>query len=323
MTALIDAVAAAGADLQAAAARIGCRIAFDAAIALSRDARLAPPGSASPNGTCRMIAARDGWIAVNLARADDRAAVPAWTGCELEADPWAAIAAFARAHDAAGLLAGAIGLHLPVAIVGERCAEPVALPSGQRKPGGRPAAVDLTALWAGPYCGALLAEAGVTVTRIEDPRRPDRMGDLSPKLAARLDRAKARLSLRIDDPALVDRIAAADILVTAGRPHALARQGLSRQALFARNPGLIWVAITAHGWHGDAAMRVGFGDDCAAAGGLVGWDDGAPRFLGDALGDPVTGIAAATAALTALADSRAGLIDISLAASAARLAARL
>ena len=115
-------------------------------------------------------------------------------------------------------------------------------------------------------------------------------------------------------------IGEARVLITSARPHALARLGLDEARLFQINPDLLWIAITAHGWSGDAAMRVGFGDDCAAAGGLVRWDDGAPRFLGDALADPLTGMTAATFALEALAKGKGGLLDVSLARTAATFA---
>src|SRR5205085_3105186 len=35
-------------------------------------------GTTSAGGHCRLVRARDGWVAVNLPRADDLAAVPAW-----------------------------------------------------------------------------------------------------------------------------------------------------------------------------------------------------------------------------------------------------
>jgi crotonobetainyl-CoA:carnitine CoA-transferase CaiB-like acyl-CoA transferase len=172
--------------------------------------------------------------------------------------------------------------------------------------------VDLSALWAGPYCGSLLAEAGYDVCKIEDPRRPDPTAATMPALDARLNGQKTRANSALNDPRLFERIAAARVLITSARPHALARAGLDEARIFAANPGLLWMAITAHGWTGSNAMRVGFGDDCAAAGGLVRWVKDAPEFVGDALADPLTGLIAATWALEALGRSEAGLIDAPL-----------
>jgi len=110
-------------------------------------------------------------------------------------------------------------------------------------------------------------------------------------------------------------IAEADILVTSARARAFPALGLSADALFARNPGLVWVAITGHGWASD---RVGFGDDTAAAGGLVRWTaEGAPRFVGDAVADPLTGMAAAAVAMAALAGGGGVLVDAALSRVAA------
>lgn len=320
MSALLDAVAAAGERLVAAS---GGRILFDPRRALSRhdDLLLAAPGEWSPNRHCRLVPCRDGWIAVSLARDEDRELVPAWTGCDFADDPWEAILGAASGRDAAAMAASAAELHLPVAKVGE--AEPLA-PCALRTAAAKDGIIlDLSALWAGPYCGALLAEAGHVVVKIESDGRPDPTRRHTPKLDARLNGAKRHRAMALDGPELIAMIGEARVLITAARPHALARLGLDEARLFEINPDLLWVAITAHGWTGEAAMRVGFGDDCAAAGGLVGWDGEAPRFLGDALADPLTGLTAATLALEAMAGDRCGVIDISLARTAATFAKAL
>ena len=72
----------------------------------------------------------------------------------------------------------------------------------------------------------------------------------------------------------------------------------------------------------DPNRRVGFGDDTAAAGGLVRWTArGQPRFAGDALSDPVTGLAAALGALQGLAAGGGVLVDAAMAKAAAAAAA--
>ena len=323
---LLEALATDGDNLRAAASAFGGHIRFDPREALSRDAAmgLKPPTLWSPNRHCRLVETRDGWIAVNLAREDDRRTVPAWVGCAPDTDIWKGLIAAAKARNADDLLAGAIELHLPVSRVGEVTAQkPFLLSAKRRDHARRPAALDLSALWAGPYCGALLAEAGIEVTRIESAGRPDPTPQTAPMLDHRLNGRKKRLVLDFADRQIERSVAETDILITSARPHALARLGFTEDRLFAVNPGLIWVAITAHGWRNAAGMRVGFGDDCAAAGGLLSWRDDRPRFLGDALADPLTGIAAATNALRMLAQGTAGLIDVALAPTAAQMAARL
>ena len=52
-------------------------------------------GSISPGGSCRFIKAGDGWVAINLARADDWQMLPALFERELAAD-WPSVVAAAR-----------------------------------------------------------------------------------------------------------------------------------------------------------------------------------------------------------------------------------
>jgi crotonobetainyl-CoA:carnitine CoA-transferase CaiB-like acyl-CoA transferase len=111
--------------------------------------------------------------------------------------------------------------------------------------------------------------------------------------------------------ALVD---AADIVIEASRPRALTGFGLDAEAAVAA--GTTWVSITAGG---RTSARVGFGDDVAAAAGLVALDaGGVPVFCGDALADPLTGLTAAALALTAPADGSGVLWDVSMADVVAR-----
>jgi len=317
MTALPDMVAAAGERLVAAS---GGRIVFDPRRALSRhdDLTLAEPGEWSPNRHCRMVKCRKGWMAVSLAREEDRQLVPAWTGTALDDEPWQAIRDAADARTAGEMAAAAAELHMPVARVGE--AEPLAAPALQPCQAKDGIVLDLSALWAGPYCGALLAETGLGVVKVEGDGRPDPTRRHTPGLDARLNGNKRHLRMALEGPELLAMIGEARVLITSARPHALARLRLDEEHLFRINPDLLWVAITAHGWRGEAAMRVGFGDDCAAAGGLVRWDEERPLFVGDALADPLTGLTAATLALEALAGQQGGVIDVSLARTAATFA---
>jgi CoA-transferase family III len=316
---ILPVVAQMGDRLCGAARAIGGTIAFDAKTALVRE----HPEERS----CRLIETADGWIAVNLARAEDVSAVPAWLGCALNAEPWEAITRIAKRRICAELIEQAILLGMPVSVLAE--SGPLSEANSQStmaeqilRQRSKLRVLDLSALWAGPYCGGLLAEAGAIVTKIESQTRRDPTPHSDPKLDQRLNGRKKRVSLDFaNGGALLDMVTASAIMVTSARAHALARLGLTEERVFDRNPNLIWVAITAYGWRGDAGMRVGFGDDCAAAGGLVGWQKETPHFLGDALADPLTGITAATRALEALAQGRPGLIDVSLSQTAARVAA--
>ncbi|MEH6757415.1 MAG: CoA transferase [Parasphingorhabdus sp.] len=317
MKALLEAVAKAGDRLVKLSHG---RVCFNAAQALARgnELDLMPPGLMSPNGHCRLIQTSDTWIAVSLARRDDIDLLPAWLGTTHDDEPWESLISAATKRTAQDLVAAAVELHLPVALINEAAVlAPPCLTDGGTK---NATILDMSALWAGPYCGGLLAEAGHKVIKIESPARPDPTPQHTPKLDARLNGRKERKNVVLNAAELLPMIENARAIITSARPHALARLGLDEKEVFIRNPDLLWIAITAHGWHDDAAMRVGFGDDCAAAGGLLRWDHDNPQFIGDALADPLTGIMAATRALEALEAGKVGLLDISLARTAASFA---
>jgi len=320
-------------EIAALSERVGQRVEVDVgAVADRSDAiSLAAPGVWSPNRSCRMVKAADGWIAVNLPRESDLLAVPAWIGCGLEADPWTAVVRLARSRCWRDLVAQARLLGLPVCGVGEvSTGSPAA--ALRRMSSGRPAArtgpprvLDLSSLWAGPLCGSILAAAGCQVTKLESRSRPDVMRTAAPAFYRRLNGAKAAADLDLtaagDVRRLGDLIAGADVVITSARPRAFEQFGTPPEAAFSANPGLVWVAISGYGWIGEGSDRVAFGDDAAAAGGLVRWTlQGRPRFLGDALADPLTGLAAAAGALQALSLGGGVLVDAAMARTSAGVA---
>jgi crotonobetainyl-CoA:carnitine CoA-transferase CaiB-like acyl-CoA transferase len=193
----------------------------------------------------------------------------------------------------------------------------------QRDP---PLVIDLSALWAGPLCGHLLQSAGARVIKVESAGRPDPVRQSSPALFDLLHAGQESIVLDFanaeDRVRLHAMIARADLVIGSARPRAFEQLDLEPEALIARHSGLTWVAITAHGWTGATRNAVGFGDDAAAAGGLLAHDAaGRPMFAGDALADPLTGIAAAAGAFTALVQGGGLLVDAALSRTAAFVAA--
>ncbi|MGZ6017196.1 MAG: CoA transferase [Phenylobacterium sp.] len=333
MSALSAAVRRFGENIADGTAAIGSCVEIGDEVLDARAAwmTLAPPGARSPNGSCRMVRAADGWIAVNLPREDDLASVPAWIGCDLDADPWTAIAGVARTRSVTQQVEDAQRLGLPVAAVGAvRAAHAdaprrrlgVARSDARRRP---LRVIDLSSLWAGPLCGALLAQAGCDVRKVESAGRPDVARLSTPGFFAELNGGKSELALDFSDPHDLDHlrreIAAADVLITSARPRAFDQLGLSPEAVFVANPALVWTAVTGYGWEGPLRHRVAFGDDAAAAGGLVRWRQDRPEFMGDALADPLTGLAAAAGTLKALAEGGGVLVDVAMARTAAGVAA--
>jgi crotonobetainyl-CoA:carnitine CoA-transferase CaiB-like acyl-CoA transferase len=181
--------------------------------------------------------------------------------------------------------------------------------------------VDFSALWAGPLCAHLLGLAGASVIKVEGPSRPDGARQGNPDFYDLLHGGHQAITVDPgddQDAALLRAlVAAADIVVEASRPRALAGWGLSAEESVAE--GTTWVGITAYGRYGADAQRIGFGDDIAAAAGLVAVDPetGTTVFAGDALADPLSGLTAAVLALDGYLHGGGRLIDLSMADVAA------
>ena len=165
--------------------------------------------------------------------------------------------------------------------------------------------VDLSSLWAGPLCSRLLIPAGCSVTTVESSTRPDSTRDLHPHFYADLHDRKEHvvldLSIESGRQQLRDLLFASDVVITGSRRRAFDHLGIDVDEILSNSLVSVWVSITGYGYRGSQTMRVGFGDDCAAAGGLLTWHSVGnrrqPTFAGDALADPITGLVAATAVL--------------------------
>ena len=283
----------------------------------------APRGRISAGGATRLMPGADGWCALTLARPDDLDAVPALVCAEVITDPWQAVQSWIERHGAVEAVGRARLLGLPAALLGETAA---AAPRLRRTgtPRVRPWAdlrvVDLSSMWAGPLCGHLLGAAGATVVKVESPRRPDGTRSGPAAFYDWMNSGKLSYSVDFDDVEALQRLlAVADVVIEASRPAALRRRGLDPDTVAPRD-GRVWLRITGHGGDGAGADWVAFGDDAAVSGALVGYDGGGPVFVGDALADPLTGLHAADAVAESLSRGGGALIDISMAATAARYA---
>jgi CoA-transferase family III len=289
-------------------------------------------GATSCGGSCRLLPAGAGFLAVSLPRSEDLEAVPAWL--ELDAAPsttpamWSAVQNAVAIREPDELLARSSLLGLAVSRVGEtrRSSGVTRLPLGAA-----PAravdgllVVDLSALWAGPLCGDLLAGAGAMVVKVESAARPDgaRRGPQSFFNLLNGRKQSVALDFASHDGvrALRFLIQRADVVIEASRPRALEALGIHAADVVAGGGPQVWVSITGHGRTGDAGGRIAFGDDSAAAGGLVVWNRNAPLFCADAIADPLTGLTAAKAVLEALAEGGGWLLDVSMAGVSAALA---
>ena len=196
-----------------------------------------------------------------------------------------------------------------------RLAQPGVDSAPPRRP---PRVLDLSSLWAGPLCGAILAASGAQVVKLESAARPDgaRLGP--PAFFARLNAGKAGVRLdfeRADERArLAGWIEWADVVIEASRPRALRQLGMEAERFVRGRPGRIWLSITGYGRGDPPPGRVAFGDDAAVAAGCAEAvaDAEGPLFCGDAIADPLTGLHSALAVWGHWRRGAGGLLDVSL-----------
>jgi hypothetical protein len=270
-------------------------------------------GRSSAGGSSRLLEAADGSVALTLSRPDDLASIPALVSCEVVGDPWHEVTQWCRGQSRRDVVERATLLGLAASSVDHTLPDAaIARPALLGRPRARstaPLVVDLSSLWAGPLCAHLLGLLGADIINVESRRRPDPGRDVAPAFHRLLRRDTEYRSLDFscaDDIArLRDLLMRADIVIEASRPRALAQLGIDADSISAASGGT-WVSITAYG---RAHNRIGYGDDVAAAAGLLG--DG-PVFAGDAIADPLTGSHAAAAALDAWSVGQSGVLDVSM-----------
>ena len=302
---------------------------------------LKTPGRISANGTCRLIKSNSCWIALNLARQEDWALMPAWLQTGLPCDSWQSLELLIQQQCGHNLVLRGRLMGLPVTEPHSHKASQWYAASVFRQPAGRrrsaPVVIDLSSLWAGPLCTHLLLHAGATVIKVESSQRPDATRFSTPEFHQLVNAGKFSVSLdlsnrdanRDDISSLNKLLLQADIVVESSRPRALRQMGIEAEAILSQTPGLTWISITGYGRSEPQANWVAFGDDAAIAAGAVLYKtcdkDGhkpdrtleygtaRPNFVGDALSDPLTGIHAALAAWEGWLRRSSSLIDISLA----------
>ncbi|MEZ5816159.1 MAG: CoA transferase [Hyphomicrobiaceae bacterium] len=173
--------------------------------------------------------------------------------------------------------------------------------------------LDLTSLLSGPYAAMMLADHGADVIKIErkgkgdDARRmpPFVEGESAPFMIWNRNKRSVELDLKEegDREILLGLVDGADILIENFRPGTLARLGLGYETLKARNPRLIYAAISGFGQTGPYASRGGFDLMTQGMSGLMstcGPADGPPHRLPIAISDVAAGMFLAFGILAAV-----------------------
>ena len=169
--------------------------------------------------------------------------------------------------------------------------------------------VDLSIILAGPTCGRLLAELGADVVKVDPPGRAT-LPYVSPWGWLDVNRSKRSVLLDLGQPAarevLWQLIEDADVLVENFRAEKLAALGFTPEAVFARNPRLVYTSLNAYDFGGDFTRRPGWEQNAQAVSGmqLSRSPDGLPRQVPVPVNDYGTGLLGAFGTLLGLYAAR-------------------
>jgi crotonobetainyl-CoA:carnitine CoA-transferase CaiB-like acyl-CoA transferase len=182
---------------------------------------------------------------------------------------------------------------------------------------------DLTMMWAGPFATRVLGEMGAEVIKIESPRAWDNIRTLIPQPGIEdpwnssfyfndYNRDKKSLTLDLAQPlgkeTFLKLVGKCDVVIENYRADVLDNLGLGYEVLKTAKPDIILVSMAGYGKTGPERDQVGFGpiiEQMSGLASLTGYgDDGVPTKTGLSYGDPVAGMAAASAVALALIQRR-------------------
>jgi hypothetical protein len=193
--------------------------------------------------------------------------------------------------------------------------------------------IDLSNVLAGPFCGYNLARLGAEVIKVENPDGGDlarRLGS-DPEMTKQLmglsfvavNAGKQSITLDLKNAngkeVFLRLVEKSDVVLENFRPEVMERLGLGHEVLSARNPKIIYCAISGFGQDGPWAGRPAYDQIVQGLSGamsVTGDARTAPLRTGFPICDTIAGLTAAFAISAALVEQRATgrgrLIDVSL-----------
>jgi crotonobetainyl-CoA:carnitine CoA-transferase CaiB-like acyl-CoA transferase len=166
--------------------------------------------------------------------------------------------------------------------------------------------LELATWLATPFAGALLADLGARVIKVEPLTGDPMRATLTNENGIRATQGKESIAVNLKagrgQEILRKLVATADIVLHNYRPGAPARIGLDYPTLRAIKPDLVYVYAASYGSTGPNAQRAAFNPTMGAFSGNSVFQSGAEnRPMGDQSPDPVAGSGVATAVLLGLA----------------------
>ncbi len=183
--------------------------------------------------------------------------------------------------------------------------------------------LDLSWVWAGPYCTLHLAHLGAEVIKVESATRPGlgrRLPLHPPTVAPTLntsayfnqwEQGKFSCQLDLSQPEGIELVkqlvAKCDVVVENFATGVMDKLGLDYETLSAIKPDIIVASISGYGSSGPLKNYMGYGPTTGPLSGLTsltGYPGGPPEELGISVGDPAAGITAAFAISAAIVARR-------------------
>jgi len=174
--------------------------------------------------------------------------------------------------------------------------------------------IDMTSVLMGPFASQAIADMGADVIKVEAPKgdlvrqigpaRHDAMGPVY----LNANRNKRSIALDLKQPgglaALKHLLADADVLMYNVRPQAMARLGLSYEAVADINPRIVYAGLFGFGQDGPYAARPAYDDLIQGATTLphliAKASGGIPRYVPTAMADRIVGLTGVNAILASL-----------------------
>ncbi len=189
--------------------------------------------------------------------------------------------------------------------------------------------LDLTHVLAGPFTSMVLADLGAEVIKVEQPELGDRSRATGPFIGEEssyfmsVNRGKLGLTLDLSKPrgkeTFLQLVERSDVVLENFLPGTTARLGLDCASLNARNPRIIYAAISGFGQDGPYATKSAMDVVVQGMGGILsitGHPGGPPVRPGTSQGDITAGLFAVIGILSALQErEKSGLgqlVDISM-----------
>ena len=178
--------------------------------------------------------------------------------------------------------------------------------------------IDFTSSISGPYCGALLADYGAEVYKLERPGRGEDSRLFPPQKEGvplgfvSINRAKKGLSIDLNKPEgqeLFRKLAAkVDVILENYTPGTMKRWNVDYETIKAINPKIVYCSISGFGQFGPLSPLPGYDAVIQAMSGMMmstGFPDGAPTRTGNAAVDYLSGTFGALGIVMGVLQARA------------------